>query len=244
MKFGYTSFYLPRHKHFVYIKKANKPASKNLIWIQGGPGIPAGIVVSGINKLRSISDHFNLILWDPPLVGKSSSFSKPKNFGLQILVEALDEVVEFTNNELDATENIIYGESFGSVIAYLYALKFPNKINHLITSAQVSNARESERLSREYIHKNHPGKLATFMQKNFEKENLLKYYIAKIYILKSKTGYFTPQNHIKTYNLASMFDGFYSLYDYKMLVNPFSFVINLKHDLLDLNLFQQPTPKT
>jgi pimeloyl-ACP methyl ester carboxylesterase len=156
---------------------------------------------------------------------------------LNQLLEYCDEVVDYAQKYSDTL--VIYGESFGSVIAFRYAQTRPEKVSHLITSAQVSNVDRSEELSREYILQHHSGWRVDGMMNEFKANRVIPYYMLKISLLKQLGGYFgqdyKPQS---MFSLKKHWNTPYSLLDYTFTLNPFKLLNGIKDDVASVDLFK------
>jgi len=110
--------------HDMFFQQSGNPNGHPVVVLHGGPG--AGIDVSQ----RSVFNprHYRIIEFDQRGAGQSTSTTDLANNNTQNLL--LD--IEALRNFLDIPQWLVAGGSWGSLLALLYAQKFPKRINGLL----------------------------------------------------------------------------------------------------------------
>ncbi|MEH7300458.1 alpha/beta fold hydrolase [Neobacillus drentensis] len=119
--------YITLRNEKIYAKVMGK--GEPLIFLHGGPG---GEHRFFLPHLQDLSQHFTLIFYDQRGCGQSEKAIN-EEYTMDGEVETLEALRQFFN--IDKL-NLI-GESWGSMLALLYAAKYPNHVNKLFMTAAV-----------------------------------------------------------------------------------------------------------
>ena len=127
--------------HAVYIHDWGNPKAKNpIVVLHGGPGYG----FSDRHKQRYDPSKQRVIFHDQRGGGKSTPYGSIENNTTDYLVEDVQKIV----NYLKLDTFILTGGSWGSTLALMYALKYPEQISALILSG-IYTASQQETL---YLH--------------------------------------------------------------------------------------------
>ena len=112
------------NNHELYIEQVGNPNGIPIIFLHGGPG-------AGLNEIYR--QYFNpkiyrIIFFDQRGSGQSKPYASVENNTTQMLVEDIRKIA----NELNLKKFILYGGSWGSTLALLYAQECPETIYSLI----------------------------------------------------------------------------------------------------------------
>jgi proline iminopeptidase len=110
--------------HELSIKEYGNKNGVPLIFLHGGPG--AG--VSSIYQKYFNPEKYRLIMFDQRGCGKSKPYGEVSQNSTQDLIEDINSILDF----LDIEKAHIYGGSWGSTLALLYAEANPNRVISLI----------------------------------------------------------------------------------------------------------------
>lgn len=100
-----------------------------LVFLHGGPG---GEHRFFLPHLQGLSDEFQLVFYDQRGCGQSQT-SVNDDYSLFEEVETLEEL----RKSLGIVKLNLIGESWGSMLALLYATKYPNHVNKIFLTAAV-----------------------------------------------------------------------------------------------------------
>ena len=136
--------YIKLRNETIYTKIVGK--GEPLIFLHGGPG---GEHRFFLPHLQDLSQHFTLIFYDQRGCGQSEkAINEEYTMGGE--VETLEALRQFFN--IDKL-NLI-GESWGSMLALLYAAKYPNHVNKLFMTAAVGATKDGYfRFEKELLHR-------------------------------------------------------------------------------------------
>ena len=121
----YHDGYLPVSKeHTIYFEEVGNPHGKPVVFLHGGPG---GAVQP---KSRTYFDpeFYRIILFDQRGTGKST----PKLSLHENTTWHLVEDIEKLRIHLGFEKWLVFGGSWGSTLALLYAIQYPHRVNGLI----------------------------------------------------------------------------------------------------------------
>ena len=110
--------------HEIYIEEYGNKKGVPLIFLHGGPG--AG--TSPIYQKYFNPEKYHLIMFDQRGCGKSKPYGEVSQNSTQDLIEDINSILDF----LDIEKAHIYGGSWGSTLALLYAEANPNRVISLI----------------------------------------------------------------------------------------------------------------
>jgi proline iminopeptidase len=111
----------------LHVRVAGDPASGNvLVAIHGGPGMTHDYM---LNLEKLAGPDLTVVTYDQRGVGRSSSpEADPANYTLAQYAEDLDAV----RAALDAEQVILFGHSWGGIVAQRYATQYPDRVSALI----------------------------------------------------------------------------------------------------------------
>ena len=110
--------------HELYIKEYGNKNGIPMIFLHGGPGAGA----SSIYQKYFNPEKYRLIMFDQRGCGKSKPYGEVSQNSTQDLIEDINSILDF----LDIEKAHIYGGSWGSTLALLYAEANPNRVISLI----------------------------------------------------------------------------------------------------------------
>jgi len=96
-----------------------------LIVLHGGPDFDHGYLLPDLDRLK---DRFRLIYYDQRGRGRSADGVRPEEVTLSSDIDDIDKVREHARLESTA----LLGHSWGTVLALEYALRYPNRVSHLV----------------------------------------------------------------------------------------------------------------
>lgn len=110
--------------HILYVEEIGNPQGIPVLVLHAGPGAEAD------PHLRRFFDpqHFRIILFDQRGCGRSKPHSEIKANNTDLLLDDMDAIRDF----LKLKELILFGGGWGSMLALLYAQKFPQQIKGLL----------------------------------------------------------------------------------------------------------------
>ncbi len=110
--------------HSIYWEESGNPAGVPVLFLHGGPG--AGTQES--DRTFFDPNFYRIILFDQRGCGKSSPRGSLTNNTTWDLVEDINKLREF----LSIDRCLIFGGSWGSTLALVYAIKYPENVSGLI----------------------------------------------------------------------------------------------------------------
>lgn len=138
-------------KQWIFIRGTDQ---KNpiLIFLHGGPGVPAMGIASSRNLDAELIKHFTVVHWDQRGAGKSYNSNIPINsMTFDRMVEDCNELIDYLRNRFNAPKVFIVGHSAGSLIGIKTAHKYPEKIYAYVGVGQFINNYEQQRISYNFI---------------------------------------------------------------------------------------------
>lgn len=110
--------------HTLYIEETGNPGGLPVIVLHSGPGAS-----SGDGYLRRFFDpqHYRIILFDQRGCGRSTPHLEIRENTTNFLLDDIDAIRDF----LGLSEFVLSGGGWGSLLALLYAQKFPQQIKAL-----------------------------------------------------------------------------------------------------------------
>ncbi len=119
-----TRFLKVSPPHRIYVEESGNPAGIPVLFVHGGPG--GGCTQSH----RSFFDpqKYRIILFDQRGAGRSTPHAELMNNDTQSL---LDDI-EIIRKDMDIERFVMFGGSWGSTLALLYAQKYPQHVMGLI----------------------------------------------------------------------------------------------------------------
>jgi proline iminopeptidase len=120
----YNHFFLNRDNHNIYIEECGNPEGLPIIVLHGGPG---GGCQESHRQLFDPS-KFRVVLFDQRGCGRSEPHaSLDKNTPLDLVND-----IEAIREQLNINQFILFGGSWGTTLALLYAISFPKQVSSMI----------------------------------------------------------------------------------------------------------------
>lgn len=110
--------------HKIYYELSGNPDGQPVLFIHGGPG--GGF--SQEDKRFFNPKIFNIITFDQRGSGKSKPFASLKNNTTKFLVSDIKKLL----SELKIQKTLIFGGSWGSTLALVYSIKYPETVTGLV----------------------------------------------------------------------------------------------------------------
>jgi len=110
--------------HNLYLEESGNKDGIPIIYIHGGPGSGC----DSDNRRFFDPEKYRIILFDQRGCGKSTPHAELKNNTTQFLIEDLEAI----RKHLDITKWLLFGGSWGSTLALLYAQSYPNRVIGMI----------------------------------------------------------------------------------------------------------------
>ncbi|WP_433742349.1 alpha/beta fold hydrolase [Falsibacillus pallidus] len=127
-----SAFYQRINEDEIYVRRIGE--GKPILFLHGGPG---GEHRFFLPHMTPLADQFELIFYDQRGCGKSTAASGA-SFTIMQEVEAL----EILRKELRIDQLNIVGESWGTMLALIYAAKYPENVEKLVLTAAVGSSYE------------------------------------------------------------------------------------------------------
>lgn len=110
--------------HTLYIEETGNPEGLPVVVLHPGPGAS-----SGDGYLRRFFDpqHYRIIIFDQRGCGRSTPHLEIRENTTSLLLDDIDAIRDF----LGLSEFVLSGGGWGSLLALLYAQKFPQQIKAL-----------------------------------------------------------------------------------------------------------------
>ena len=110
--------------HKIYYEQLGNPNGKPILFLHGGPG--AGF--SSFHKNFFDQERYRIIFFDQRGSGKSEPYAETRNNTTQLLIQDIEQI----RNHFKIDKWILFGGSWGSTLALLYSIFFPEKCSALI----------------------------------------------------------------------------------------------------------------
>jgi pimeloyl-ACP methyl ester carboxylesterase len=134
---------------FIRGEDRNNPV---LIFLHGGPGAPLFGISSSRTLYSELIKHFTIVHWDQRGAGKSFSRDLPvKSLTFGRLVEDCNELIDYTRDRFNAQKVFVVGHSWGSVIGFKTAYRYPEKIHAFVGVAQIISNHEKLAISYDFV---------------------------------------------------------------------------------------------
>ncbi len=110
--------------HVLYIEETGNPKGMPVIVLHPGPG------AGGDVQLRRFFDpeHYRIIIFDQRGCGRSTPHAELKHNNTEALIDDIDAIRDYLN--IDSF--VLFGGGWGSLLALLYAERFPQQIKALL----------------------------------------------------------------------------------------------------------------
>ena len=113
-----------KYDHSIYWEVSGNPDATPLLFIHGGPGAGSSPVYRRFFNPKK----FKIILFDQRGCGFSKPYADINNNKTQLLIED----IELLRNHLKINKWILFGGSWGSTLALLYATQYPKNVLSMI----------------------------------------------------------------------------------------------------------------
>lgn len=123
----------PQKVLFEGLKKTNPI----MLTLHGGPGLPIPFSVGCRGLFPEITEKYILVSWDQLGCG-ANNHSLSEEFTINHFVEMVGELIHQIKMEYPSNDLIIFGMSWGSVLAAKTAKRYPDLIDQAVTYGQVS----------------------------------------------------------------------------------------------------------
>lgn len=110
--------------HQIYFEQCGDLEGEPVLFLHGGPVLGC----SDADKRFFESLHVNLILFDQRACGRSRSVKELENNSSQDLIQDILRLLDFFQIE----KTILFGGSWGSTLALLFAIERPERVNALV----------------------------------------------------------------------------------------------------------------
>ena len=110
--------------HSLYVEEYGSPSGSPVLFLHGGPG--AGF--SPEYQKYFDPKKYRLIIFDQRGCGQSRPYGETNQNTSQDLINDINKILDFFN----INQTIIYGGSWGSTLALLYAQHSPNRVRSLV----------------------------------------------------------------------------------------------------------------
>jgi pimeloyl-ACP methyl ester carboxylesterase len=123
-----------------------------LLFLHGGPG---GSVISYADKFtRRLQEHFIVVQWDQRQTGKTlERNASPEPLTVKLFQDDTHALVDSLLKKFKQRKLYVIGHSWGTVLGFYIAKKFPEKIYAYVAVGPMINQLESERMSLEMLKK-------------------------------------------------------------------------------------------
>lgn len=122
---AYHTGYLPvSDLHQIYYEEAGNPQGKPIVYVHGGPG--GGIRED--SRTYFDPDFYRIILFDQRGAGKSKPFAELRDNNTQALVADMEKL----RDHLGVDRWHVFGGSWGSTLALVYAIMHPDRVTGLV----------------------------------------------------------------------------------------------------------------
>ncbi|MDF2430850.1 MAG: hypothetical protein JWP44_481 [Mucilaginibacter sp.] len=132
-------------KQFIDIK-GNDGSKPLLLFITGGPGESS--IDSSDEFTNELKKHFVVIQWDQRECGKTLKLNKsPQPITLAMCEQDTHELIDFLLNKFHRKKLFLMGWSWGTVLGFNAAEKYPDKLYAYLAISPVVNQLQSERIA-------------------------------------------------------------------------------------------------
>lgn len=125
--------YLDIRGSSIFVKKIGQ--GEPIVFLHGGPG---GEHRFFLPHVESLADQYELIFYDQNGCGKSAPLEDSILYTMNEEVQTLEEL----RQKLGIEKLTLFGESWGSMLALLYATAYPDHVDKLILTAAVGASSE------------------------------------------------------------------------------------------------------
>jgi pimeloyl-ACP methyl ester carboxylesterase len=129
-------------KQFISVKGSkSKPL---MLYLHGGPGAPTSSHRQQITNI--LEEHFLVVHWDQRGAGKSLNGNiEPPT--LKVMKQDAEEILLYLLKEFDQDNMVLVANSWGTVLGFHLALKYPNNVSSLVAISPLVNNQKSQKLT-------------------------------------------------------------------------------------------------
>ena len=106
-----------------------------IIFIHGGPGFP--LTYLSPYHQKHLENHFTFVNYDQRGSGRTFYKNDEKELSIDLMVEDLSYLVDYTLKRFNKDKVIIMGQSWGTLLGTMYIQKFPQHVEAYIGVGQV-----------------------------------------------------------------------------------------------------------
>ncbi|MDY5306571.1 prolyl aminopeptidase [Fusobacterium gastrosuis] len=121
----YNSFMLKVSDiHSIYVEECGNPNGEPIVFLHGGPG---GRIMPKARRFFD-PDFYRIILFDQRGTGNSEPFISLEENNIFFLIEDMEKI----RKHLNIDKWHIFGGSFGSTLALVYSINFPERVKSMV----------------------------------------------------------------------------------------------------------------
>ena len=106
-----------------------------IIFIHGGPGFP--LTYLSPYHQQYLESHFTFVNYDQRGAGRTFYENDDKELSVDLMVQDLNDLVDYTLKKFNKDKVIIMGQSWGTVLGTLYVQKYPQHVAAYVGVGQV-----------------------------------------------------------------------------------------------------------
>lgn len=115
-----------------------------LLFLHGGPGSAESLFAHLYEE--QWTRIFTLVHWDQRGAGKTLTRNPDRLPTIELLLQDLDEVIQYLKKKYNKRKIVLLGHSWGSVLGSAFVQKHPENIAYYIGTGQVINMTENEQV--------------------------------------------------------------------------------------------------
>ncbi len=132
-------------KQFISIKGENID-NPLLLYLHGGPG--AAVSSHSDKVTQQLEAHFVVVHWDQRGSGKTIELNNPdKLVTIEIMKQDAMEVLSYLLAKFNKNDLVILGNSWGTILGFHLAQKFPEKVRAFIAVSPIVNNKKSQEMT-------------------------------------------------------------------------------------------------
>lgn len=121
----------------LYVEDYNVSGAEVLLYLHGGPG--ASCIDFCYRQAEALASHVRVVAFDQKGVLRSDSLAADEPFGLQDIIEDCETL----RIQLGIKKWTVLGHSFGGIVAFRYALQYPDSVDKVIFETPCFDAQSS-----------------------------------------------------------------------------------------------------
>ena len=123
-----------------------------LVYMHGGPGFPLFPFEPNNEIFRLLEQHFTMVYWEQRGTGKSFSKRIPaRTMNIEQFVADAKVVADYALLFAGQERAFVWGHSWGSGLATLVSVRYPDLVQALITTGQTVNPFLNEQMGYEFV---------------------------------------------------------------------------------------------